>query len=57
MLRDTYDGTKQKNIKEIFLPFNIFDLQKFTVPLKRCHDCMDGAISSLAKVRTFVLVM
>lgn len=35
MLRDTYDGTKQKYIKEIFLTFNIFDLQKFTVPLKR----------------------
>ncbi|HAV39838.1 MAG TPA: LPS-assembly protein LptD, partial [Aquificaceae bacterium] len=35
MLRDIYDGTKQKYMKEIFLTFNIFDLQKFTVPLKR----------------------
>ena len=25
--------------------------------LKICQDCMDGAISSLAEVRTFVLVM
>ncbi len=35
MLRDTYDGTKQRYIKEVFLTFNLFDLQRFTVPLKR----------------------
>lgn len=35
MFRDIYDGTKQRYIKEIFLTFNLFDLQRFTVPLKR----------------------
>ncbi|SHK22136.1 LPS-assembly protein LptD [Thermocrinis minervae] len=35
MLRDTYDGNRGKYIKEVFLTFNIFDLQRFTLPLKR----------------------
>lgn len=34
-LRDTYDGTRQKFIKEMFLTFNFFDLNRLTVPLKR----------------------
>ncbi len=35
LLRDIYDGTRQKYIKEVFLTFNVFDLQRFTVPLRR----------------------
>ncbi|RMH81156.1 MAG: LPS-assembly protein LptD [Acidobacteria bacterium] len=35
LLRDIYDGNKKANIKEVFLVFNLFDLQRFTVPLKR----------------------
>ncbi len=35
MFRDIYDGTRQKYIKEVFLAFNLFDLQRLTVPLKR----------------------
>ncbi len=35
LLRDIYDGTRKTYIKEVFLAFNIFDLQRFTVPLKR----------------------
>ncbi|WPM32334.1 LPS assembly protein LptD [Hydrogenobacter sp. T-2] len=35
LLRDIYDGTRQKYLKEVFLTFNVFDLQRFTVPLKR----------------------
>ncbi len=35
LLRDIYDGTRKTYIKEVFLTFNIFDLQRFTVPLKR----------------------
>mgnify|MGYP001627147317 CR=1 FL=1 len=35
LLRDNYDGTRQKYIKEVFLTFNVFDLQRLTVPLKR----------------------
>ncbi len=35
LLRDIYDGTRQKYFKEVFLTFNVFDLQRFTVPLKR----------------------
>lgn len=35
LFRDLYDGTRQKYIKEVFLTFNVFDLQRFTVPLKR----------------------
>ncbi len=35
LLRDTYDGNRQKYIKEVFLTFNVFDLQRLTLPLKR----------------------
>ncbi|MCS7284991.1 MAG: LPS-assembly protein LptD, partial [Hydrogenobacter thermophilus] len=35
LLRDTYDGNRKKYIKEVFLAFNVFDLQRFTLPLKR----------------------
>ncbi|MFN3599053.1 MAG: LPS-assembly protein LptD [Aquificaceae bacterium] len=35
MFRDLYDGTRHKYIKEVFLAFNLFDLQRLTVPLKR----------------------
>ncbi len=35
LLRDTYDGTRQEYIKEVFLTFNIFDLERFIVPLRR----------------------
>ncbi len=35
LLRDIYDGIRQKYIKEVFLTFNVFDLQRFTVPLRR----------------------
>ncbi|MFN3813599.1 MAG: LPS-assembly protein LptD [Aquificaceae bacterium] len=35
LLRNTYDGNRQKYIKEVFLTFNVFDLQKLTLPLKR----------------------
>ncbi|MCS7196702.1 MAG: LPS-assembly protein LptD [Aquificaceae bacterium] len=35
LLRDLYDGTRQRYIREVFLAFNVFDLQRFTVPLKR----------------------
>lgn len=34
-LRDLYDGNRQRYIREVFLAFNLFDLQRFTVPLKR----------------------
>ncbi len=35
LLRDAYDGNRKKYIKEIFLTFNVFDLQRLTLPLKR----------------------
>jgi LPS-assembly protein len=35
LARDNYDGTKGRYIKELYLTFNIFDLQRFTAPLKR----------------------
>jgi len=35
LARDNYNGTRGKYIKELYLTFNIFDLQRFTVPLKR----------------------
>ncbi|RMH08279.1 MAG: LPS-assembly protein LptD, partial [Aquificota bacterium] len=35
LVRSIYDGTRGKYISEAFLTFNIFDLQRFTVPLKR----------------------
>ncbi len=35
LLRDTYDGNRKKYIKEVFLAFNVFDLQRFILPLKR----------------------
>ncbi|MFN3870745.1 MAG: LPS-assembly protein LptD [Aquificaceae bacterium] len=35
MFRDIYDGTRRRYIKEVFLTFNLFDLQRLTVPLKR----------------------
>ncbi|MCS7171598.1 MAG: LPS-assembly protein LptD [Aquificaceae bacterium] len=35
LLRDIYDGTRQKYTREAFLVFNVFDLQRFTMPLKR----------------------
>lgn len=35
LFRSIYDGTRGKYINEVFLAFNVFDLQRFTVPLKR----------------------
>jgi len=35
LARDNYDGTRGRYIKEVYLTFNIFDLQRFTVPLRR----------------------
>lgn len=35
MVRDFYDGNRARYIKEFFLVFNIFDFQRFTLPLKR----------------------
>ncbi|MCS7262081.1 MAG: LPS assembly protein LptD [Aquificaceae bacterium] len=35
MARDTYDGTSNRYIREAFLVFNVFDLQRFTAPLRR----------------------
>jgi LPS-assembly protein len=35
LARDNYNGTRGKHIKELYLTFNIFDLQRFTAPLKR----------------------
>ena len=35
LVRDNYDGTKGKYIKELYLTFNVFDLQRLTVPLRR----------------------
>jgi LPS-assembly protein len=35
LARDNYNGTRGKYIKELYLTFNIFDLQRFTAPLKR----------------------
>lgn len=35
LLKDNYDGNRKKHIKEVFLTFNVFDLQKLTLPLRR----------------------
>jgi LPS-assembly protein len=35
LARDNYDGTKGRYIKELYLTFNLFDLQRLTAPLKR----------------------
>ncbi len=35
LYRDTYNGQSKKYIKEFFLVINIFDIQRFTLPLKR----------------------
>jgi LPS-assembly protein len=35
LARDNYDGTKDRYIKELYLTFNLFDLQRLTAPLKR----------------------
>jgi LPS-assembly protein len=35
LLKDNYDGNRKKYIKEVFLTFNVFDLQRLTLPLKR----------------------
>ncbi len=35
LLRDTYDGTAKRYIREVFLTFNVFDLSRITLPLKR----------------------
>jgi LPS-assembly protein len=35
LARENYDGTKDRYIRELYLTFNLFDLQKLTVPLKR----------------------
>jgi LPS-assembly protein len=35
LARDNYDGTKGRYIKELYLTFNLFDLQRLTTPLKR----------------------
>ncbi|MDW8433428.1 MAG: LPS-assembly protein LptD [Aquificaceae bacterium] len=35
LLRDTYDGFRKQYVKEVFVTFNVFDLKKFTMPLRR----------------------
>ncbi len=35
LARDNYDGTKDTYIKELYLTFNLFDLQRLTAPLRR----------------------
>jgi LPS-assembly protein len=35
LARDNYDGTKDRYIRELYLTFNLFDLQRLTAPLKR----------------------
>ncbi|WP_448584431.1 LPS-assembly protein LptD [Thermocrinis sp.] len=35
LARDNYDGTKGRYVREFYITFNIFDLQRLTVPLRR----------------------